>query len=328
MVAFYKHDISKWRGGTGILSDRAYRVYHVIVEEIYLEEGPIPLHERRLAGAANRSVRDFRAALQELVEAGKLRIEDGRIQNERAGSELGAIFKNRENAAKGGRNSVENPANTGREPVEHLPNTMRVDGECTSNSHRKEAGRADLINENKTGDKAPLASANKPKREEKSREEKKREDSAAADENDFDEAERRCVEATGWTRTDGFSAIAGLIKQGISLEERILPLLREIARDRRSRGLEPPGSWAWAAKAIGDPSRRVPVFKPEIETVFIKQNSTGWQALIASGRRETFLRTIARDDPDFGFGVTWPKSEIEKLIHSTRAAQTCAAVAN
>ena len=44
MVAFYKHDIAAWMDGTESLSDRAYRAYHVIVQMIYLNEGPIALN--------------------------------------------------------------------------------------------------------------------------------------------------------------------------------------------------------------------------------------------------------------------------------------------
>lgn len=103
MVSFYKHDIAAWRGGTVTLSDRAYRVYHVIVEEIMLAEGPIALHERSLAGKSNRSTRDLRAALSELETVGKITIRDGFIDNSRAERELNNIRTNREHAAKGGR---------------------------------------------------------------------------------------------------------------------------------------------------------------------------------------------------------------------------------
>jgi uncharacterized protein YdaU (DUF1376 family) len=84
MVAFYKHDIAAWRGGTASLSDRAYRVYHVIIEQIMLAEGPILLHDRSMAGLSNRSTRDFRAALKELSDLGLVYVEGGKIGNLRA----------------------------------------------------------------------------------------------------------------------------------------------------------------------------------------------------------------------------------------------------
>ena len=138
MVAFYKHDIAQWRSGTVALSDRAYRVYHVIVEEIMLNEGPVPLHERSLAGKANRSVRDFRAALDELVTFGKVSIRDGFVTNSRAEKELSGIRTNREHASNGGRKSAE-----------QRKNDNEINGTV----------------------QAPLELASKPKREEKRREE-------------------------------------------------------------------------------------------------------------------------------------------------------------
>lgn len=119
MVAFYKHHILDWRGGTASLSDRAYRVYHVIVEQIMLNEGPIPYHDRTLAGLANRSTRDLRMAVDELVEAGKITVADGLISNKRASDELVGVKTNRENAAKGGRTPREQSAN-GRRTVREL----------------------------------------------------------------------------------------------------------------------------------------------------------------------------------------------------------------
>jgi uncharacterized protein YdaU (DUF1376 family) len=139
MVQFYKHDIAPWRGGTVMLSDRAYRVYHVLVEEIMLNEGPAPLHERSLAGKANRSVRDFRAAMEELIGFGKITVRGGFVHNSRCENELNSIRTNREHASNGGRNS----------------------GEV-----RK---KAIVLN---GGVEAPLPSAMKPKREEKEIEKK------------------------------------------------------------------------------------------------------------------------------------------------------------
>lgn len=114
MAVFYKHHIMDWRSGTSGLSDRAYRVYHVIIEEIMLNDGPVPLHERSLAGKSNRSTRDFRAALSELVESGKVILKDGFLHNPRAEAELDAIQKGREKYPKTARKVDENSANSPR----------------------------------------------------------------------------------------------------------------------------------------------------------------------------------------------------------------------
>lgn len=132
MVAFYKHHILDWRGGTASLSDRAYRVYHVIVEQIMLNEGPIPYHDRTLAGLANRSTRDLRMAVDELIAARKITVEDGLISNKRARDELVGVKSNRENAAKGGRTPREQSAKGTRtvREAEKKPNEINAPTEA------------------------------------------------------------------------------------------------------------------------------------------------------------------------------------------------------
>jgi hypothetical protein len=107
MVAFYKHDIPSWMDGTEGLSDGAYRAYHVICQLIYLHEGPVMLNERGIAGRCNQAVKSFRKHFQELLDAGKLTVSDGRIFNARAALELENVRKNRENAGKGGKTSAD-----------------------------------------------------------------------------------------------------------------------------------------------------------------------------------------------------------------------------
>lgn len=102
MVAFYKHDIAAWMDGTESLSANAYRAYHVVCQLIYLHEGPIALNERGIAGRCNMSSRSFAKAMDELKQAGKIVVENGKISNSRATKELGFIETNRENAKTGG----------------------------------------------------------------------------------------------------------------------------------------------------------------------------------------------------------------------------------
>lgn len=105
MVSFYKHDIAAWMDGTESLSDGAYRVYHVVCQLIYQNEGPIKLNEHGIAGRARQSLRAFRRHLNELIGLKKLILENGRLHNSRANQELEKIDDNRMNASKGGMNS-------------------------------------------------------------------------------------------------------------------------------------------------------------------------------------------------------------------------------
>jgi len=71
-MKFYKHDIPAWIDNTGNLSHYAYRVYHHIIQLIYLHEGPITLNIRGLAGACNMRPTEVKRALSELEVSKKL----------------------------------------------------------------------------------------------------------------------------------------------------------------------------------------------------------------------------------------------------------------
>ncbi len=44
-MEFYRHEIPSWMDGTEALSDGQYRLYHVVCQLIYQNEGPIRLNE-------------------------------------------------------------------------------------------------------------------------------------------------------------------------------------------------------------------------------------------------------------------------------------------
>jgi hypothetical protein len=94
MVASYVHHIVAWMDGTESLPDGEYRAYHVICELIYLNNGPIVMHESGIAGRCNQHVLAFRRNLAKLVERRKLMLgADGKLSNRRAESELKARVK-------------------------------------------------------------------------------------------------------------------------------------------------------------------------------------------------------------------------------------------
>lgn len=88
MVAFYKHDIPAWMDGTEQLSDGAYRLYHVVCQLIYLNEGSITLNEHGIAGRCRQSIRTFRANLKELTDAGKLEVIGHKIDGSLTGTSV------------------------------------------------------------------------------------------------------------------------------------------------------------------------------------------------------------------------------------------------
>lgn len=95
MVAYYQHDIAAWMDGTESLGDGEYRVYHVVCELMYLNGGPIVLHESGIAGRCNQHPLAFRRNLEKLVERGKIVRAGTKIMNPRVESELARIRSRR-----------------------------------------------------------------------------------------------------------------------------------------------------------------------------------------------------------------------------------------
>ena len=135
---------------------------------------------------------------------------------------------------------------------------------------------------------------------------------AAGEPIDEKEVERRCVQATGWHSTTGLSAILDLIAEGHSLEDRILPLLREIAAELKSKGQAPPRVWAFAMKAIRDPTRQPQAAEKEVPMVWVPVGSPAWLGLIAAGRKESYLRGLLKPGPGGIEGFNWPISDLPK----------------
>lgn len=120
MVAFYKHDIPAWMDGTESLdSAESYRTYHVIVQLIYQNEGPIKNNEHGIAGRCRQSLKTYRAALANLIKLEKLKLDErGRIDNGRASIELQKIDEQRIKAGRGGKNSAGRPKSADK-PLEN-----------------------------------------------------------------------------------------------------------------------------------------------------------------------------------------------------------------
>jgi len=104
MVNWYKHDIPAWMDNTESLPDGAYRTHHVICQLIYLNEGPIRLNEKGIAGRCNQHILAFRKHMNLLLTSGRLTLNpDQTLSQPRANLELERIGRNRVNAGLGGK---------------------------------------------------------------------------------------------------------------------------------------------------------------------------------------------------------------------------------
>lgn len=122
-MSFYKLDPAKWDFGTADLTLEEEAAYLRIVNAMHKHEDGVPDNDRVLAGMFRTSTRKARALVNSLIAAGKLEIEDGKIWNDRARSDLvqrGFTSVSRaESGAKGGRKRAENAANALKENDPH-----------------------------------------------------------------------------------------------------------------------------------------------------------------------------------------------------------------
>ena len=104
---FYPDD---WIAGTGELSLEQEGAYIRICALIYSRNRPIPDNDRWLAGMCRVSLRKWRTLRQQLLDIGKITVQDGLIHQKRCQFELEKAAerarKCAENGAKGGRKSL------------------------------------------------------------------------------------------------------------------------------------------------------------------------------------------------------------------------------
>lgn len=119
MSAFYKMDPAAWDFGTTNLTLEEEAAYLRIINAIHKHDQPVPDNDRVLAGMFRCSTRKARSLLDALMKAGKVRVEDGKITNDRAVSDMvhrGFVSGSRaESGAKGGRVRAERAANALKE---------------------------------------------------------------------------------------------------------------------------------------------------------------------------------------------------------------------
>lgn len=103
---------------------------------------------------------------------------------------------------------------------------------------------------------------------------------AASNSVNLEELAQQCEKASGLAlggrRID---AIAGMMAEGISLDDRILPVLRDATAELRAWNKPLPKTWAYFEKPIRDASRKAkPPDKP-VELIFVAEGSDLWQQI-------------------------------------------------
>lgn len=103
LAEYYKHEIAKWNVATDDLTLEQEAAYHRVVGMIRLYERPFRHNLRVLSGMWRCNERRASRILNELIEAGKLRIEDGFIIDEKAVDDASKLRQSRVDKQSAGR---------------------------------------------------------------------------------------------------------------------------------------------------------------------------------------------------------------------------------
>lgn len=103
MAEYYKHEIAKWNVATDDLTLEQEAAYHRVVATIRLYERPFRHNLRVLSGLWRCNERKAKRLLDELIDAGKLTIEDGFIIDEKAVEDASTLRRSRVDKASAGR---------------------------------------------------------------------------------------------------------------------------------------------------------------------------------------------------------------------------------
>lgn len=103
MAEYYKFEIANWNEGTADLTLEQEAAYLRVINAIRLADQPITFNKFALCGLWRCNERKANRLLSELIEAGKLRIEGGKIINDKAVDDASNLRRLRAERASAGR---------------------------------------------------------------------------------------------------------------------------------------------------------------------------------------------------------------------------------
>ena len=218
MRGFYKMNPVDWNLGTDELTLEQEAAYLRVCNAIYIAEQSIPNNPRVLSGLFRCSPGKAKRLLKELIDAGKLAIEDSKIVNQRAMNELSTRRQRDVNCAP-----------TARQ--------QQVDDKCTTSSQENPPSKS--LKSNNT-EKIPPVRA----RKEQSRAEQKREEPPKPPDHGggdgIMEMGNRVLELIGISFSDpswfgDFTSISKWIGDGLDFELDIFPAIQQAVASRRKK---------------------------------------------------------------------------------------------
>lgn len=103
MAEYYKFEIANWNEGTQNLTLEQEAAYLRVVNAIRLHDQPITFNKFALCGMWRCNERKAKRLLDELIEAGKLRLSDGKIINDKAVDDASTLSRLRSDRSSAGR---------------------------------------------------------------------------------------------------------------------------------------------------------------------------------------------------------------------------------
>lgn len=150
MAEYYKFEIANWDEGTAMLTLEQEAAYLRVVNAIRLKDQPLTFNMFALCGIWRCNERKAKRLLDELVAAGKLRIEDGKIINDKAVEDASNLRRLRaDRASAGRRGGVE----SGKSRAKALENQDTVEAIAST---REEKRREEYSVSKDTGADAPI----------------------------------------------------------------------------------------------------------------------------------------------------------------------------
>ena len=130
-----------------------------------------------------------------------------------------------------------------------------------------------------------------------------------------EEIERRCEQAAGFGELSGIGKIVELVEAGADLDDRVLPIIREMSRKKREQGAKV-ANWLYFAAAIADPDRKLPAPPIAVDLgLFVPHGSPAWLAWDGYGRRTKGSgypsSIIVGGEPGWRFPSEYPPSSDE-----------------
>jgi hypothetical protein len=161
MAEFYKFEITNWNEGTANLSLELEAAYLRVINAIRLADQAITFNTFVLCGLWRCNDRKAKRILAELIDAGKIYVEDGKLVNQKAADDASALNRLRADRASAGRRGGIESGKTRAKPLENH-NTGEASASTREEKRRVEVKEEEREPVGSPKKKAATSSTDKP----------------------------------------------------------------------------------------------------------------------------------------------------------------------